>query len=181
MKLRPTKIPDVLLLEPEVFVDERGFFLETWHRRRFAEYGIDFDFVQDNHSRSAEGSLRGLHYQIRQVQGKLVRVTLGEVFDVAVDLRKSSPTFAQWVGTRLSADRKQMLWIPPGFGHGFYVTAGPAEVQYKCTDYYAPAHERCILWNDPQLAIKWPLSGRPLLSDKDRHQARPLASAECFP
>jgi len=180
MKVTPTKIPDVLVLAPDVFSDERGFFMETWHRDRFAENGMDFELVQDNHSRSAQGTLRGLHYQIPQPQGKLVRVTVGEIFDVAVDIRKSSPTFGQWVGTRLSADDKQMLWIPLGFAHGFYVTAGPAEVQYKCTDYYAPAHERCILWNDPQLAIEWPLSGRLLLSDKDR-QAKPLAHAECFP
>lgn len=181
MNVTPTKIPDVLLLDPDVFIDERGFFMETWHRRRFAESGIDCEFVQDNHSRSVHGTLRGLHYQIRQPQGKLVRVTVGEIFDVAVDIRRSSPTFGQWVGHLLSADNKRMVWMPPGFGHGFYVTAAVAEVQYKCTDYYAVAHERCIRWNDPQLAIEWPLRGDPLLSDKDRRNAKPLASAECFP
>jgi dTDP-4-dehydrorhamnose 3,5-epimerase len=181
MNVTPTRIPDVLLLDPDVQVDERGFFMETWHRGRFAASGIDCDLVQDNHSRSVQGTLRGLHYQIRQPQGKLVRVTVGEIFDVAVDIRKSSPTFGQWVGAYLSADNKRMLWVPPGFGHGFYVTAGPAEVQYKCSDYYAAAHERCIQWNDPQLAIEWPLNGRPLLSDKDTREAQPLARAECFP
>jgi dTDP-4-dehydrorhamnose 3,5-epimerase len=175
-----TKIPDVLVLDPAVFSDERGFFMETWHRQRFAGLGIDCELVQDNHSRSVKGTLRGLHYQIRQPQGKLVRVTLGEIFDVAVDIRRSSPTFGQWVGTRLSADNKRMLWIPPGFAHGFYVTAEVAEVQYKCSDYYAPAHERCIQWDDRQLAVDWPLSGPPLLSDRDRLEGRPLASAECF-
>jgi dTDP-4-dehydrorhamnose 3,5-epimerase len=180
MNVTPTKIPDVLLLDPDVFIDERGFFMETWHRRRFAESGIDCEFVQDNHSRSVQGALRGLHYQIRQPQGKLVRVTIGEIFDVAVDIRTSSPTFGQWVGTYLSADNKRLLWVPPGFGHGFYVTAGPAEVLYKCSDYYARAHERCIQWNDPQLSIAWPLRGPPLLSDRDRREAKPLVHAECF-
>jgi len=170
----------VLLIEPDVYSDERGHFMETWHRQRFAELGIDFEFVQDNHSSSVQGTLRGLHYQIRRPQGKLARVTVGGVFDVAVDLRRSSPTFGQWVGNVLSADNRQMLWIPPGFGHGFYVTSGPAVVEYKCTDYYAPEHERCILWNDPQLAVDWPLTGQPILSDKDR-RARPLADADCFP
>ena len=170
----------MLLIEPDVYSDERGHFMETWHRQRFAELGIDFEFVQDNHSSSVQGTLRGLHYQIRRPQGKLARVTVGGVFDVAVDLRRSSPTFGQWVGNVLSADNRQMLWIPPGFGHGFYVTSGPAVVEYKCTDYYAPEHERCILWNDPQLAVDWPLTGQPILSDKDR-RARPLADADCFP
>jgi dTDP-4-dehydrorhamnose 3,5-epimerase len=181
MKVSSTKIPDVMLLEPDVISDERGFFVESWHRLKFAKYGIDFEFVQDNHSRSVQGTLRGVHYQIEQPQGKLVRVTVGDVFDVAVDLRKSSPSFGRWVGTHLSAAQKRTLWIPPGFGHGFYVTAGPAEVQYKCTDYYAPEHERRIQWNDPQIAIEWPLSGPPVLSDQDRRQAKPLALAECFP
>jgi dTDP-4-dehydrorhamnose 3,5-epimerase len=175
-----TRIPDVLLVEPAVFRDERGFFMEVWHRRRFAEWGIDCDFVQDNHSRSVRGTLRGLHYQIRNPQGKLVRVTAGEVFDVAVDLRRSSPTFGQWVGEHLSAENRRMLWVPPGFGHGFYVTADVAECQYKCSDYYAPEHERCVRWDDPDLAIQWPLSGRPLLSERDL-LAPPLAEAECFP
>jgi dTDP-4-dehydrorhamnose 3,5-epimerase len=180
MNVTPTEIPDVLLLEPDVFEDERGFFIETWHRRRFAESGIDCECVQDNYSRSVQGTLRGLHYQIRQPQGKLVRVTAGEIFDVAVDIRRRSPTFGQWVGTYLSAQNKRMLWVPPGFGHGFYVTTAAADIQYKCSDYYAPAHERCIRWDDPELAIEWPLSGPPLLSDKDR-QASLFAQAECFP
>ena len=137
--------------------------------------------MQDNHSRSVQGTLRGLHYQIRQPQGKLIRATVGEIFDVAVDIRRSSPTFGRWVGNYLSADNKRMVWIPPGFAHGFYATAEAAEVQYKCSDYYVAAHERCIQWNDPQLAIEWPLSGRPLLSDKDLRQAKPFARAECFP
>lgn len=180
MNLVPTKIPDVLLIHPNVLGDERGFFVETWHRRRFAEAGIDWDFVQDNHSHSVRGTLRGLHYQIRTPQAKLVRVTVGEVFDVAVDIRRTSSTFGQWVGEYLSAENKRMLWIPPGFGHGFYVVSEVAECQYKCSDYYAPRHERCIRWNDPQLAIQWPLSGRPLLSERDR-QGKLLAEAECFP
>ena len=179
MKVIPTKIPDVLLVEPEIFTDERGFFMETWRRGALAEHGIDVEFVQDNHSRSVAGALRGLHYQIRQPQGKLVRVTLGEVFDVAVDLRKSSRTFGQWVGARLSAEDARALWIPPGFCHGFYVTSGPADVHYKCTDFYAPEYDRCILWNDSELAIEWPLSGRPLISDRDRG-ATPFAAAQCF-
>jgi dTDP-4-dehydrorhamnose 3,5-epimerase len=181
MKLTPTRIPDVLLLDPEVLLDARGFFMETWHRARFAANGIDCDFVQDNHSRSVQGTLRGVHYQVRQPQGKLVRVTAGEVFDVAVDLRKSSPTFGRWVGSRLSAGNKRMLWLPAGFCHGFYVTDGPAEVQYKCTDYYSAADERCIRWDDPELAIAWPLSGDPILSDKDRLGGQPFARADYFP
>jgi dTDP-4-dehydrorhamnose 3,5-epimerase len=181
MNVTPTKIPDVLVLDPDVLVDERGFFMETWRRDRFGASGIDCELVQDNHSRSVRGTLRGLHYQIRQPQGKLIRATIGEIFDVAVDIRRSSPTFGRWVGHYLSADNKRMVWIPPGFAHGFYVTAEAAEVQYKCSDYYAPTHERCIQWNDPQLAIAWPLRGPPLLSDKDRRQATPFARAECFP
>jgi dTDP-4-dehydrorhamnose 3,5-epimerase len=180
MKVTPTEIPAVLLLEPVVFSDARGFFMQTWHRRSLAASGIDHELVQDNHSRSVQGTLRGLHHQIREPQGKLVRVTLGEVFDVAVDLRRSSPTFGKWVGHYLSADNKRMVWIPPGFTHGFYVTAGPAEVQYKCSGYYAPAHECCILWNDPDLGIAWPLTGAPLLSDKDR-SGTPFKRAEYFP
>jgi dTDP-4-dehydrorhamnose 3,5-epimerase len=174
------EIPDVLLLEPSVFRDDRGFFMEVWHRQRFAERGIDCDFVQDNHSRSHRGTLRGIHYQIRQAQGKLVRVTVGEVFDVAVDLRKSSRTFGRWVGTYLSAESRQCLWIPPGFGHGFYVTSDAAELQYKCTDYYAREHERCIRWDDPDLSVSWPIQQSPLVSDKDRHASR-FVEAECFP
>jgi dTDP-4-dehydrorhamnose 3,5-epimerase len=181
MKLTPTRIPDVLLVDPDVHVDTRGFFVETWHRARFAESGIDCELVQDNHSRSLQGALRGLHYQIRHPQGKLVRVTAGEIFDVAVDLRKSSPTFGRWVGTYLSADNKRLLWLPPGFAHGFYVSRGPAEVQYKCSDYYFPEHERCIRWDDRELAIEWPLQGEPILSDRDRLRGRPFAGAECFP
>ena len=181
MKTTPTKIPDVLLVEPRVVADNRGFFMETWHRARFAAAGIDFELVQDNHSRSVQGTLRGLHYQIRQPQGKLVRATAGEIFDVAVDLRKSSPTFGRWVGTYLSADDKRMLWIPPGFAHGFYVTGGPAEVQYKCSDLYSAEHERCIRWDDPQLRIEWPLEGEPILSDRDRLSGESFARADCFP
>lgn len=181
MRVTPTNIPDVLVLEPDVFSDERGMFMETWHRSKFAEVGIDLDLVQDNYSRSVQGTLRGLHYQIVQPQGKLVRVTVGEIFDVAVDIRRSSVTFGRWVGTVLSADNRQMIWIPPGFAHGFYVTIGPADVHYKCSDYYARAHERCIRWDDPELAIEWPLTTPPLLSDRDGAKAQPLAGAECFP
>lgn len=181
MKVTPTKIPELLLLDPVVRSDERGFFMETWHRRTLAASGIDYELVQDNHSRSVQGTLRGLHHQVRHPQGKLVRVTAGEIFDVAVDLRRSSRTFGQWVGTTLSADNRRMMWIPPGFTHGFYVTAGPAEVQYKCSDYYAPGDERSIRWDDPDLGIEWPLAGPPLLSDNDRHRAAPFARAEYFP
>jgi dTDP-4-dehydrorhamnose 3,5-epimerase len=165
-----TEIPEVILIEPDVFGDERGFFLESWRKDRFAAEGIDGEFVQDNHSRSVRGTLRGLHYQIRQPQGKLVRVTAGEVFDVAVDMRRSSPTFGRWVGARLSAENFHMLWVPPGFAHGFYVLTDTAEFQYKCTDYYAPEHERTIIWNDPEIGVDWPLAGagHPLLSNKDR-------------
>ncbi|WP_017942180.1 MULTISPECIES: dTDP-4-dehydrorhamnose 3,5-epimerase [unclassified Thioalkalivibrio] len=179
MHVTPTAIPEVLLIEPAVFGDERGFFMETWQRRKFAEAGIDYDFVQDNHSRSVQGTLRGLHYQIRQPQGKLVRVTHGAVFDVAVDIRKSSPTFGRWVGEYLTAENKRMLWVPPGFAHGFCVTSDTAEFQYKCTDYYAPEHERSIRWDDPDLGIAWPLEHEPLVSAKDQ-QGLPLAQAECF-
>lgn len=179
MHVTPTGIPEVLLVEPVVFGDERGFLMETWQRRKFAKAGIDYDFVQDNYSRSARGTLRGLHYQILQPQGKLVRVTHGVVFDVAVDIRKSSPTFGQWVGEYLTAENKRMLWIPPGFAHGFCVTSDTAEFQYKCTDYYAPEHERTIRWDDPDLAIAWPIKQKPFLSIKDR-QGSVLAQAECF-
>lgn len=180
MNVRPMEIPDVLLIEPALFNDDRGFFMEVWQRRKFAEHGIDCDFVQDNHSRSLRGTLRGIHYQIRQAQGKLVRATVGEVFDVAVDLRRSSRTFGRWVGTYLSAEGKQCLWIPPGFGHALFVTSDAAEVQYKCTDYYAREHERCIRWDDPVLGIRWPLDEPPLLSEKDA-RASSFAAAECFP
>lgn len=181
MEVIPTAIPDVLLIRPRVFSDDRGFFMETWQRRRFAESCADYDFVQDNHSRSSRGTLRGLHYQIRQVQGKLVRATVGEVFDVAVDIRRGSPTFGRWVGEYLSADNKHQLWVPPGFAHGFYVTTDMAEVQYKCTDYYAPEHERCIRWDDPDLAIEWPIApgAAPVLSAKDA-AGRRLGDAELF-
>jgi len=180
MDIMRTAIPDVLIIEPTVFGDARGFFLESFNQRRFAALtGIDADFVQDNHSRSAKHVLRGLHYQIRQPQGKLVRVTAGEVFDVCVDLRKQSPSFGQSVAVRLSADNHRQLWIPPGFAHGFLVTSDAAEFLYKTTDYYAPEHERSLLWNDPALAIDWPLQGEPVLSAKDK-QGLPLAQAEVF-
>ena len=181
MKVTPTAIPDVLVIEPRVFGDARGFFLESWNRRAFAEaIGHDVDFVQDNHSASERNVLRGLHYQLRQAQGKLVRVIAGEVFDVAVDLRRSSPTFGKWIGERLSAENHRMLWVPPGFAHGFLVLSERAEFLYKTTDYYAPEHERSLLWNDPALAIDWPLAGEPLLKPKDA-AGTPLAQAETFP
>jgi dTDP-4-dehydrorhamnose 3,5-epimerase len=179
MNIIPTSIPDVVLLEPKVFGDERGFFYESWNKRTFAELGIAADFVQDNHSKSQQNVLRGLHYQIEHAQGKLVRVAAGAVYDVAVDLRRSSPTFGQWVGFTLSAEDKRMAWIPPGFAHGFCVTSESAEFLYKTTDYYSPAHERTLLWNDPQLAIPWPLDGEPLLAAKDK-SGLPLAEAETF-
>ncbi len=162
-------IPDVVLLTPKVFGDERGFFMETFRQNEFEQHCGNYQFVQDNHSKSIQGILRGLHYQYKQPQGKLVRVTQGEVFDVAVDMRKSSPTFGQWVGVTLSEENKQMLWVPPGFAHGFYVTSETAEFQYKCTDYYAPGDEVSIRWDDPQLVIEWPLvEGKaPQVSDKD--------------
>ncbi len=169
MKVLPTAIPDVLILEPTVHGDARGFFLESYNQRRFeALTGIGTSFVQDNHSRSARGVLRGLHYQIRQPQGKLVRVLAGEIFDVCVDLRRSSPSFGQSVGVVLSADNFRQLWVPPGFAHGFVVTSATADLAYMTTDYYAPEHERSLLWNDPALAIPWPLDGPPLLSAKDQ-------------
>lgn len=174
-----TAIPDVFMIAPKVFGDDRGFFLESYNRRSMAALGIDLDFVQDNHSRSARGVLRGLHYQVKQPQGKLVRVVAGEIYDVAVDLRRASPTFGQWAGMTLSAENKRMAWVPPGFAHGFYVVSESAEVLYKATDYYAPEHERSLLWNDSALAIDWPLSGEPLLSEKDR-KGLPLAEAEVY-
>lgn len=181
MRFLPTKISDVVLIEPKVFGDHRGFFMETWQAQVFAEAGIDAPFVQDNHSRSTQGILRGLHYQIQRPQGKLVRVIAGEVFDVAVDIRRQSPTFGQWVGERLSAENRRMLWVPPGFAHGFYVLSEAAEFLYKCTEFYAPAYERSILWQDPALAIAWPLVNQeaPVLSAKDA-QAPLLAAAEVF-
>lgn len=169
MKVIETRIPDVKLIEPKVFGDERGFFMETWNEKAFREAGINATFVQDNHSRSVKNTLRGLHYQIRQPQGKLVRVTRGEVFDVAVDLRTDSPTFGQWVGEYLSEENNRILWVPPGFAHGFLVTSDTADFQYKCTDFYAPEHERSIRWNDQDLAIEWGVSdnARLLISSKD--------------
>ncbi|MBD2183817.1 dTDP-4-dehydrorhamnose 3,5-epimerase [Planktothrix sp. FACHB-1355] len=180
MKVVNTDIPDVLLIEPQVFGDARGFFFESYNQKVFAEkVGTTVHFVQDNHSRSGQNVLRGLHYQIQQPQGKLVRVTVGEIFDVAVDIRKSSPTFGQWVGYMLSAENKRQLWIPAGFAHGFAVISEVAEVLYKTTEYYAPQHERCILWNDPDLAIAWPLAATPILSAKDR-AGQPFKTAEVF-
>jgi len=169
MQVTSCAIADVLLIEPKVFGDDRGFFYESYNERAFHEaVGLTVDFVQDNHSKSARNVLRGLHYQINQPQGKLVRVVAGEVFDVAVDIRRSSPTFGQWVGEILSADNKRQLWLPPGMAHGFVVLSESAEFLYKTTDYYAPEHERCIAWNDPTLAIQWPaMIGGPLLSGKD--------------
>jgi len=169
MKVTPCAIADVLLIEPRIFGDARGFFYESFNQRDFAQAtGLDLQFVQDNHSKSAQGVLRGLHYQVQNPQGKLVRVTAGEVFDVAVDIRRDSPTFGQWVGEILSADNKRQLWVPPGLAHGFVVLSEHAEFLYKTTDYYAPEHERCIAWDDPTLAIDWPaMASAPKLSAKD--------------
>lgn len=179
MKLIATAIPDVKIIEPRVFGDDRGFFFESWNKRTLEGLGIHADFVQDNHSRSQKNVLRGLHYQIENAQGKLVRVTEGEVYDVAVDLRRSSPTFGKWVGFTLSAADRQMAWIPPGFAHGFCVTSDWAEFLYKTTDYWSPAHERTLLWNDPALAIPWPIAGDPLLAAKDA-AGTPFASADTY-
>jgi len=177
----PTTIPDLLILEPRVHGDHRGYFMETWRQSNFARHGLPTEFVQDNQSKSQQGTLRGLHYQLAQPQGKLVRVISGEVFDVAVDLRKSSATFGQWDGVKLSSDNRRQLWVPPGFAHGFYVLSDSAEVVYKCTAYYAPEDERGLLWSDPELDIEWPLlAPEPILSDKDR-AARLLKDAELFP
>ncbi|MFC0047232.1 dTDP-4-dehydrorhamnose 3,5-epimerase [Rheinheimera tilapiae] len=168
MEYVKTEIPEVIIITPKVFGDERGFFMETFRHEEFVKNCGNYNFVQDNHSSSGHGILRGLHYQLTQPQGKLVRVTRGEVFDVAVDMRKDSPTFGKWVGEYLSEQNRKMLWVPPGFAHGFYVTSEMAEFQYKCTDYYAPHSECSLLWNDPIVSIKWPISDRPpLLSDKD--------------
>ena len=180
MKVHRLEIPELLLLEPKVFGDARGFFLEAYNRRTFREAtGLEVDFVQDNQSQSVRSVLRGLHYQVRQPQGKLVSVVAGEIFDVAVDLRRSSPTFRKWVSVLLSAGTPRTIWVPPGFAHGFLVVSDQALVQYKATDYYAPEHERTLLWNDPELAIRWPLEGEPIVSDKDRRGAR-LAAADLF-
>ncbi len=181
MKVIATSIPDVLIVEPDMVDDERGFFFESWNAKEFrAKVGCDEPFVQDNHSRSRRGVLRGLHYQVRQPQAKLVRVVRGRVFDVVVDLRKSSPTFGRWTGTDLSACNHRQSWIPVGFAHGFLVLSDSADVLYKTTDYYAPQHERCVIWNDPAIAIEWPRDIKPLLSAKD--QAGVLfRDAELFP
>jgi dTDP-4-dehydrorhamnose 3,5-epimerase len=181
MQFISTSIPDIILINPKVFGDERGFFLESYQAQRFAEAGITANFVQDNHSGSRQGILRGLHYQIRKAQGKLVRVIAGEIFDVAVDIRRSSPTFGKWESVRLSAENKLQIWVPPGFAHGFYVLSEWAEVVYKSSDYYAPEWERCIIWNDPDIGIDWPiLNGQdPILSSKDT-QGKSLTEADLF-
>ena len=180
MKAITTAIPEVKVIEPAVFGDARGFFYESWNQRAFdAAMGREVRFVQDNHSASGRGVLRGLHYQLKSAQGKLVRVTQGEVYDVAVDMRRSSPSFGRWVGELLSAENKRMLWIPEGFAHGFLVVSEAAQFLYKTTDYYAPEHERTLLWNDPRLAIPWPLAGEPLLKPKDA-LGKPLPEAETF-
>ena len=181
MQIITTTIPDVLILEPKVFGDERGFFYESFNERCWRDLtGVDLHFVQHNHSRSTGGVLRGLHYQIQQPQGKLVRVVVGEVFDVAVDIRRSSPTFGQWFGALLSAENKRQMWVPPGFAHGFCVTSDVAEFLYLATDYYAPEHERCIVWNDPDLDICWPLAAESNVSAKDR-EGRLFKDADLFP
>jgi dTDP-4-dehydrorhamnose 3,5-epimerase len=180
MKATPSAIPDIVLLEPRVFGDERGYFFESYNERQFEQaMGLKLDFVQDNQSRSARNVLRGLHYQIDQPQGKLVRVLAGEIFDVAVDVRKSSPTFGKWVGMTLSAENFHQLWIPAGFAHGFAVLSESADILYKTTDYYAPQFERCIAWNDPAIGIEWPIQSEPVLSAKDK-AGLPLAQSELF-
>jgi len=169
MRFTPTMLPEVIIIEPIIFADERGFFLESYQKQKFAEAGIDAEFVQDNHSKSKQGVLRGLHYQIQQPQGKLVRAAVGEIFDVAVDIRKNSPTFGKWVGDNLSAENRKIIWIPAGFAHGMYVISSIAEVLYKTTDYFAPQWERSIAWNDPAINIDWPIKGTdPILSAKDK-------------
>lgn len=182
MKVTPTELPEVMLLEPKVFGDDRGYFVETWNERRFAELGLEWRFVQENESRSGAGVLRGLHYQVKQPQGKLVRVVSGEIYDVAVDLRRSSPRFGKWTAARLSGDNHHALWVPPGFAHGFYVPRGFATVVYLCTDFYAPEHERTLLWSDPAIGVEWPLDAAqsPTVSAKDQVGKR-LADAEVFP
>ncbi|TMG98226.1 MAG: dTDP-4-dehydrorhamnose 3,5-epimerase [Betaproteobacteria bacterium] len=180
MQVTPTAIPDVKLIEPKVFGDARGFFFESYNRRSFSTAGLDAEFVQDNHSRSHRGVLRGLHYQIQHAQGKLVRVIAGAVFDVAVDLRRASPTFGEHVAIELSADNKRMLWIPPGFAHGFIVVSEDAEFVYKTTDYWYAEHERTLLWSDPALRIRWPLAGAPVITSRDA-AGSPLAAAETYP
>jgi dTDP-4-dehydrorhamnose 3,5-epimerase len=180
MKVTPTLLPDVKLIEPRVFADDRGFFFESWNARQLAEAGIEATFVQDNQSRSRLGVLRGLHYQIEHAQGKLVRCVVGEIFDVAVDMRRSSATFGQWVGAALSADNRRILWVPPGFAHGFVVVSETADVLYKTTDYWHPEHERTLLWNDPVLRIAWPFAGAPAVNAKDA-AGTPLAVADAYP
>ena len=180
MQVNRTAIPEVLVIEPKVFGDERGYFYESYNERELEKQGLRAHFVQDNQSRSARNVLRGLHYQVRQAQGKLVRVTAGEIYDVAVDLHRSSPTFGKWTAVVLSAENRRMCWVPPGYAHGFLVTSDYAEVQYKTTDYWAPQHERCIIWNDRDLGVPWPLKGEPVLSQKDR-VGLPLKEAEVFP
>lgn len=179
MKLLPTSLPGVVVVEPQVFEDARGFFMETYHKLKFAEQGITAEFVQDNHSRSVRGTLRGLHYQIQHPQGKLVRVVSGEIFDVAVDLRRRSPTFGQWTGAALSDRNRRQMYVPPGFAHGFCVVSETAEIVYKCTDFYYPEHDRTLLWNDPAVGVTWPQSDAPVLSAKDQ-RGRPLAEAEVY-
>ena len=181
MEFVPTKIPDVIIIKTKVFEDPRGFFIETYRENEFVSAGIDYKFVQENHSASQRGVLRGLHYQIRQTQGKLVRAIAGEIFDAVVDIRRSSPTFGQWVGVTLSAENKLQLWVPPGFAHGFYVLSERAEITYKVTDYYAPEWDRSLLWNDPQIGVEWPLmdSASLSLSNKDIN-GKPFAEAELF-
>ncbi len=181
MQFSSTNLPGVILVEPKVFEDERGFFFESYHEQRFTENGLSLQFRQDNHSRSKKGTLRGLHYQIQQAQGKLVRVVIGKIYDVAVDIRRSSPTFGQWMGIYLSSENKKQLYVPPGFAHGFYVVSDWAEVLYKTTDYYAPQWERTLLWNDPQVNVDWPISAgeEPILSTKDA-MGTPLVQAEVY-
>lgn len=180
MKVIPTAIPEVILIEPKVFKDDRGYFFESYQRQRFIDAGIPFEFVQDNHSKSTKGVLRGLHYQVQQPQGKLVRVINGEIYDVAVDIRKNSPTFGKWVGDYLSGENKRMIWVPPGFAHGFFVTSMEAEIIYKATDYYAPQWERTIAWNDPTIGVQWPIDNfPPILSAKDE-AGKPFIEAEVY-
>jgi dTDP-4-dehydrorhamnose 3,5-epimerase len=180
MNVTPTAIPEVLILEPRIYQDARGFFFESFNQKALHDIGIRAPFVQDNHSRSIFNVLRGLHYQIRQPQGKLVRVLVGKIFDAAVDLRRSSPSFGKWVGVELSAENRKIMWVPPGFAHGFLVLSDAAEVQYKTTDYYAQPFERALLWNDPDVAVNWPLAGEPILSERDR-AGTALKTADCYP
>lgn len=180
MNVIQTAIPEVLIIEPVVRRDARGFFVEVWQAERYRSAGIDLPFVQDNHSRSGRGTLRGLHYQIQQPQGKLVRVAMGAVFDVAVDLRRSSPTFARWVGVELTGENHRQLWVPPGFAHGFYVTSESADLMYKCTDRYSPEHDRTLRWDDPEVGVGWPLDAPPTLSPKDQAGV-PLGDADTYP